>query len=211
MKKIKIYVLLVVLSAMLLLTGCNYEHELKNLDILTAVGIDKNNSRYEVYAQVLKADQAVSESYGESYRYFTGEGYDFSAAVDKIYSQGSGELAFAHNKLYLLGYSALEDIADFKSVVIDSTYDIRPQSYCVIVKNDMKYFMTATDEYGFDCCYKLLEILRETEDVPRLNDIILALESDKKTVLIPVAEVSEGNVSIVKWLAVDSTGIHSGL
>lgn len=205
-KKLFLLILLIIFSG--ILTACNYQHELKYLDVLTAVGIDKNDSSYEVCAQVLKADQAVNDSYNESYRYFFGTGEDFVGAVDDIYNQGSGELTFAHNKLYLWSYNSLVDIDEIQADMINTVYDIRPQSYCVIVKNDMKYFMTSADEYGYDCCYKLLEILKQTENVPRVNDVLLALNSDDKTVLVPVVEVIKGEVKISKWAAVDSYGIN---
>lgn len=190
-----------------LLSGCAHSHELKNLNVLTALGIDKTSGEYEVYAQVLKADQATMDSNGDSYRYFGGKGATFDDAVAAIYAQGSGELTFAHNKLYLFGYDALEDAEDLRSVLLDKNYDIRPQSYCVVTKNKTEYFMTTADEYGFDCNYKLLEILDKAENAPTVNDVLQALANGKENVVIPVVEVSEGVVSIERWLTVSSSGV----
>ena len=207
----KLTLLFILVISALGFFGCNYDHELKNLDILTAVGIDKatDQSQYDVYAQVLKADQAVAESYGESYRYFKGTGYNFSSAVEMIYNQGSGELAFAHNKLYLFSHDATKNMSEMRDVLLGDVFDIRPQSYCAVVKNDMGYFMASVDEYGFDCCYKLLQILKETDNVPTVNDLLLALADENKTILMPEVEVHDGVVGISKWLVVDSNGVQS--
>lgn len=207
----KIFALLILTAAALAFCGCNYDHELKNLDILTAVGIDKakDRSQYDVYAQVLKADRAVEESYGESYRYFKGVGYDIPSAVETIYNQGSGELAFAHNKLYLFSHDATKNMTEMRGVLLGDIFDIRPQSYCAVVKNDMSYFMASVDEYGFDCCYKLLQLLKETDNVPTVSDLLGVLSDEGKTILIPEVEVQNGVVGISKWLVVDINGVQS--
>ena len=71
----------------------------------------------------------------------------------------------------------------------------------------MKYFITAADEYGFDCCYKLLDILNENQNTPNVNDVLMALNGSKKNVLVPVAEEAGGVVGIERRLTVNSTGI----
>lgn len=207
MKIPKKILLLTLTAALIALTGCTNSHELKDLNVMTALGIDKTAQEYAVYAQVLKGVDATNDSEGESYRYFGGRGETFDDAVAAIYAQGSGELTFAHNKLYLFGYDALADAEDLRQVLLNENYDIRPQSYCVVTKNKTDYFMTADDEYGFDCNYKLLDILEQTPNAPTVNDILQALNNGKENVVIPVVEVSEGVVSIERWLTVSSSGV----
>ena len=67
--------------------------------------------------------------------------------------------------------------------------------------------MTTADEYGFDCNYKLLELLNKAENAPTINDVLQALSNGKENVVIPVVEVSEGVVSIERWLTVSSSGV----
>ena len=194
----------ILLSAWLLFcagiyTACGNAHELKDLNVLTAVGIQNEGEHYELCAQVLKADQAVSEGYGESYRYFMGAGEDFLSAVEDIDAQGAKELTFAHNKLYLLGGNA-DSLEALQEMIVNGCYDIRPQSYCVVVRNDLRQFMTVSDQYGFDCCYKLLEILRETEEAPRINDVLIALRGEAGEARLPIVSAYEGEVRISGWL-----------
>ena len=208
MKIVKKTIALTIIVVMaFLLFGCAENHELKNLDVLTAMGIDKQDEKFEIYAQVLKSAEATSDSLADSYRYFIGAGDDFVEAVDSVYAQGSGELTFSHNKLYLFSLSEVSNKEELKEILLNSTYDIRPQSYCVIVKNKMDYFVTAADDYGYDCNYKLLEILKNEENAPTVNDILLALNNGKKNIMIPVVEVNKGIVSIESWLTVNDLGI----
>lgn len=180
-------------------TACGNAQELKDLNVLTAVGIQNSGKNYELCAQVLKADQAVSEGYGDSYRYFRGKGEDFPSAVADIYAQGAKELTFAHNKLYLLGGDA-GGLAELQKMIVNGRYDIRPQSYCVVVRNDLRQFMTASDQYGFDCCYKLLEVLRGTDEAPRINDLLTALHGKAKETRLPIVSVYGDEVRISGWL-----------
>lgn len=200
-------VILIIAVMSLFLYGCTDNHELKNLDVLTAMGIDKTEGKTEIHAQVLKATEAVNDSFGDSYRYFTGTGDDFNEAVETVNLQGVGELTFSHNKLYLFSYSAVENKTELKDILLNSNYDIRPQSYCVIVKNKMDYFVTAADDYGYDCNYKLLKILQNEEKAPTVNDIISALNNGKKNVMIPVVSTADGVVVIERWLPVNYLGI----
>lgn len=71
----------------------------------------------------------------------------------------------------------------------------------------MDYFVTAADDYGYDCNYKLLKILQNEEKAPTVNDIISALNNGKKNVMIPVVSTADGVVVIERWLPVNYLGI----
>lgn len=114
MKK-KIIFLLIIIS-IFSLTGCSYK-EINNLALVSAVGIDYEDNKYKVSAQVMDLQKESNDTTKESAVLYEGEGKTLLDAFKNINLQYPNTLYLGHLELLILGPGVIEnglnDIFDF--------------------------------------------------------------------------------------------------
>ncbi|RBW69007.1 Ger(x)C family spore germination protein [Bacillus taeanensis] len=120
--KHKHFLRLFILFILLLLTGCWDRTELQDLDIVTAIGIDKGeddvNNRYRVTVQIINEGEAVGGTGQTAGRAspittFSNTGSTVSEALRKISPKTANELYFPHIQVMVIGEElAKEGVTD---------------------------------------------------------------------------------------------------
>lgn len=128
------YIILLLTS--FLLTGCDNYHELNDLGIVTAIGIDKTETGYKVTTQIINTQKADSTNL-EFSNFITLEGYGETVkqAVDEINKESSKYLYLSHLNLLLIDENIAKDgILDVLDVFIREPVS-RTDFYILLAKD----------------------------------------------------------------------------
>lgn len=180
--------LLLILTLVLLLTGCWNRRELNELAIVVGLGIDKQGDRFRVSVQVVDPG-AVSSSKGGSQgapaTLYTVEADTIFEAIRKITTISPRKMYFSHLRICVIGESvATEGMAktlDFLS----RDPQLRSDFYLVVTKDnsaeDTLKMMTPLDKIPANNLFSSLESSEENWSpsmTVTLDELIAALTSE---------------------------------
>lgn len=95
--------LVLLISSLLLFTGCYNYRELDDLDIVTAVSLDKTNTNFLLTAQIINTQKpSNNESSSNKFYTFKAEGKTVQEAFRNIINTSPRRIYFNHNQLLVL-------------------------------------------------------------------------------------------------------------
>ncbi|MGM1022624.1 MAG: Ger(x)C family spore germination protein [Bacillota bacterium] len=159
--------LFLMLTLVLLLTGCWNRKELNELAIAVGMGIDKHGDQFRVSVQVVDPGEAAKKgaSGGAPATLYTTEGDTVFEAIRKITTLSPRKVYFAHLRICVIGESiATEGIAKALDL-LSRDHEFRTDFYIVVSKG------TRAED--------TLKIMTPLESIPA-NDLFASLESSEK-------------------------------
>lgn len=140
--------LILIIISVFFITGCFNYIEINNLVIVSGIGIDYKDNKYEVYFEVLSQNKEKSDSNFESGIIKKGTGDTIPEAFDDITSALEKEPYFAHLKVVVIGKEVannnLSELFDF----FLRNNDIRNIFSLVIANNSSPLeVLSKTNEY----------------------------------------------------------------
>ena len=156
-KKIKLLCLLSLL--LVLLTGCWDNKELKNIDVVTSLGLDavptetgSNPTEIQVTIETLKPDKALEVGNKDSSKYFIGQGESILDAIHQVYQKGAKTLSWPHNRLIVLGNDLVQQPADAYLDYLVRSYEIRPTALLVLAQETAQELLQTVDQQDITAC-----------------------------------------------------------
>ena len=105
MKKIKIILLIIMLLS---LSGCNYI-ELNKLAIVSSLGIDYKDNKYEITAQVMDVQKKTDGSVNEKSIIYESEGETIGQAIRNLSEKYPKTVYLGHIEIIILGKEIIEE------------------------------------------------------------------------------------------------------
>lgn len=129
--------LILLLSIILLTTGCWNRRELNELGIAVAAGVDKEGDRYRLSVQVVDPGQVTAQkgaSGGAAATLYTSEGDSVFEAARRITQISPRKIYFSHLRVFLIGESlARQGIGETLDFLFRD-HEFRPDFYLVVAK-----------------------------------------------------------------------------
>ncbi len=156
-----------VVICLVVLMGCGVESDLKDIELVSAIGIDVvcadgesdeesdeksddineddvgSGQKVLVTLQLLKRDKALEAQYAESYYTLQAAGENIAGAIGELYREGAHHLNFSHTSLLILGENAANTAVWLDNAMRSA--ELRPTVYPVVVQGRAADVMTAGD------------------------------------------------------------------
>ena len=212
-KKIKLLCLLSLL--LVLLTGCWDNKELKNIDVVTSLGLDavptetgSNPTEIQVTIETLKPDKALEVGNKDSSKYFIGQGESILDAIHQVYQKGAKTLSWPHNRLIVLGNDLVQQPADAYLDYLVRSYEIRPTALLVLAQETAQELLQTVDQQDITASANLLTILDKEEQGVRENFLVITLQDFVNDLLgtgidpvLPIAETTKDGAIFIQSAA----------
>ena len=209
----------------LLLTGCWDNKELKNIDVVTSLGLDAVPietklipNEIQVTIETLKADKALEVGNKDSSKYFIGQGESILAAIHQVYQKGAKTLSWPHNRLIVLGNDLVQQPADSYLDYLVRSYEIRPTSLLVLAQGTAQELLQTIDQQDITASANLLTILDKEEQGIRENFLVITLQDFMNDLLgtgidpvLPIAETTKDNSIFIQSAAAFRKGKIAGV
>ena len=198
---VKILAALAVLAAAFTLCGCEkLGTELSELMIMQGIGVDKIDGGYRVTVEILNNEQLGSAEGGVSSdltRVYSCEGETVSQALYKLPSLNGNTPFFAHNRVIVLGESAVKDGIDEVLDFFERDFNSRPtQLICAARECEAADILNGKLPSGDVRSEILDDILQEaynTTSAPRVRVIDAAnrLNGETATLCLPAVTMKK--------------------
>lgn len=101
--------LIILITIILLITGCYNYRELNDLAIIDALGIDYKNNKFLVTAQILNVEKKETDDTKKLIVVYEGEGQSIAEAIRNMSLDDPKEMYLGHLELIILGESLTKD------------------------------------------------------------------------------------------------------
>lgn len=197
----KTFKIVIIIFFVFLITGCDNYHELNDLGIVSAIGIDKEDDNYVVSLQIINTQKAESTNIPFSnFITFEGKGKSVEQAISNIDKESSRFLYFSHlNLLIISDEIAKEGVVDVFDFFVREPIS-RTEFYILLAKeNKAKDILSTFTALNPNPSMKITESLKQTavnsSNTMDLQFITLLQNLLKKGVNIVMPSVTiEGNV-----------------
>lgn len=171
------------LAIVLILSGCWSRHELNDLAITVALGVDKAEDEYEISVQIVDPGQIATKKEGGGGRtpatLYSIKGTTFAEAMGRLTTITPRKAYFSHLRIFLISEAlAREGISDVLEY-ISRNHEFRPDFYIGVARGttarEILGLMTPLEKIPANKMYNALELAqREWAPVAtiQLNDLI---------------------------------------
>lgn len=141
------------------LTGCGVESDLKDIELVSAIGVDvvsvegglegdvgeksSGGENVLVTLQLLRRDKALEAQYADSYYTLQAVGENIAGAIGELYRAGAHHLNFSHTSLLVLGENAANAAVWLDNAIYAA--ELRPTVYPVVVRGRAADILMAGD------------------------------------------------------------------
>ncbi|MGZ7444015.1 Ger(x)C family spore germination protein [Paenibacillus sp. TH7-28] len=160
--------LILLLSIVLLITGCWNRKELNELGIAVAAGVDMEGGRYRLTVQVVDPGQVTAEkgaSGGAPATLYTTQGDSVFEAARRLTQISPRKIYFSHLRIFLIGESLARQGIGQPLDFIFRDHEFRPDFYLVVAKGAS--------------AQEMLKIMTPLEPVPA-NKLFSSLETSEQ-------------------------------
>ena len=173
MRKYKPLIFIVLISYILLFTGCYSYKDINRVIFVTSLLIDlDDNENIVIYADTLKPYRDTSESSEKGQRsVYKGEGKSLLEAIDNMNLSSSFQLNFSQNKAVIFTQKAAEKGIDTYMDYLNRDQELNVRSYLFVYYGDIE---------------KLMNIASNNEEYlgSFLNDIVNKVSSSPKAIFL---------------------------
>ncbi|MEH7390822.1 Ger(x)C family spore germination protein [Bacillus sp. JJ1474] len=166
--KRNILIMIILISFLIILSGCWNRRELNELAIVMGMGIDKSEDQFVVTAQVVIPGEIAKKGGGGGKTpvvVYQEKGETIFQAIRKITTESPRKLYFAHQRILVLGEEFAKEGIGKALDFLSRDPELRTDFYIVVAK----------DSKAGD----VLKVLTQLEDIPA-NQLFSSLESAEK-------------------------------
>lgn len=180
------YVLLFIL--VLTFSGCDNVKELENRDYVMGIGIEKNESSYNVITAISKLSKDKEKNSEEIF--LNSQGGSINEAIENINNDTKGDLYLGHNKILILDskfddYSSLVDYSNNNNEIGRDTIIVKAENPIEAIKKGNNEDTTSKYVYSY---FKG----KESVDLGQLIDKFY----NQKEIKIPEIKIENNSVII---------------
>ena len=191
MKKI-----IMIISILLLLSGCYDHKELNDLAVISAININKNNNNYALTLQIINPQKKESESQNKSeFIIYKSTGNNINIAFNNIINKISKKLYEPQIQLLLLDENIcknnLKEVLDY----FIRNNESRNEFYVLISKNKNNILENYFSKDIIDTL-KTNNNYTGTASLTTLNDLIDTYQNKDKEIVLPILENNQNEISI---------------